>query len=49
MRRKPRHQPQQFTIEPKKMENGETGIDIGDEAESEGMICTEDGCEMCGS
>jgi len=48
-RRKPRHQPQQFTIEPKKMENGETGIDIGNEAETEGMICTEDGCEMCGS
>ena len=48
LRRKPRHQPQQFTIEPKKMENSKTDIDIIDETEAEGMICTkEDGCIMC--
>ena len=48
LRRKPRHQPQQFTIEPeKKSSNRSTELDNEVTAKPPKMVCTEDACDMC--
>ena len=50
LRRKPRHQPQQFTIEPTKSEeNQEDELDNDVNAQPTKMVCTEEVCDMCGS
>jgi ribonucleoside-diphosphate reductase alpha subunit len=48
LRRKPRHQPQQFTIEPEKKNqplNNELDNEVN--AKPPRVVCTEDACEMC--
>jgi len=48
LRRKPRHQPQQFTIEPEKKDsNISTELDNEVTAKPQNIVCTEDACEMC--
>tara|TARA_B100001057_G_scaffold23353_1_gene21596 strand:- start:5249 stop:9133 length:3885 start_codon:yes stop_codon:yes gene_type:complete len=40
LRRKPRHQPQQFTIEPKKKDDSNKKV-------NKNLVCTEEACFMC--
>ena len=47
LRRKPRHQPQQFTIEPTRQENRNTELDREMEGKSRRVVCDGDSCEMC--
>jgi ribonucleoside-diphosphate reductase alpha subunit len=49
LRRKPKHQPQQFTIEPTKNETSNTNFeeDMDEKTEVRKMVCYEDACTMC--